>query len=57
MNMLGTNNLQIFDVMLNWANDNISNPIVDQACPAATVLAKAMVTAPNNVSDSPGSGA
>jgi hypothetical protein len=25
MNMLGTNNLDVFDIMLNWANENIRN--------------------------------
>jgi hypothetical protein len=40
MNMLGTNNLQIFDVMLNWANDNIPNPVVDQACPGGNGVGK-----------------
>jgi hypothetical protein len=57
MNMLGTNNLQIFDVMLNWANDNIPNPIVDQACPGGNGVGKAMVTVRNNVFDGTPSGA
>jgi hypothetical protein len=34
MNMLGTNNLQVFDVMLNWANQNIPNPMADTSCPS-----------------------
>src|SRR4029079_4250219 len=34
MNMLGTNNLQVFDVMLNWANQNIPNPMADSSCPS-----------------------
>jgi hypothetical protein len=34
MNMLGTNNLQIFDVMLNWADKYIPNPIEDNSCPS-----------------------
>jgi hypothetical protein len=25
MNMLGTNNLDVFDLMMNWANENIHN--------------------------------
>ena len=32
MNMLGTNNLQVFDVLLNWANQNIPNPLATTAC-------------------------
>ena len=34
MNMLGTNNLAVFDVILNWANQNIPNPIVATSCPS-----------------------
>jgi len=34
MNMLGTNNLDILDVMLNWADKNIPNPIVATSCPS-----------------------
>jgi len=32
MNMLGTNNLQVFDVMLNWANQYIPNPMAETSC-------------------------
>ena len=34
MNMLGTNQIEVFDVMLNWADQNIPNPIVATACPS-----------------------
>jgi hypothetical protein len=34
MNMLGTNNLDILDFLLNFAEQNIPNPIVQSACPS-----------------------
>jgi hypothetical protein len=34
MNMLGTNNLEVFDVLLNWANQYIPNPMVESSCPS-----------------------
>jgi hypothetical protein len=34
MNMLGTNNLEVFDVMRDWAEANIPNPIVQTSCPS-----------------------
>ena len=34
MNMLGTNKLEVFDVMLDWAEKNIPNPIVATSCPS-----------------------
>ena len=34
MNMLGTNNLELFDLFLDWAEDNIDNPIVQSSCPS-----------------------
>jgi hypothetical protein len=33
-NMLGTNNLAFFDVILNWLNQNVPNPIVATSCPS-----------------------
>lgn len=33
MNMLGTNQIDVFDVMLKWAEDNIPNPMSAHACP------------------------
>jgi len=36
MNMLGTTNLLMFDLMLEWANRNISNPLGDTQCEAPT---------------------
>jgi hypothetical protein len=35
MMMLGTNNLQVFDVIRDWAEANIPNPMTSQACPPA----------------------
>jgi hypothetical protein len=32
--MLGTNNLAFFDVILNWLNQNVPNPIVATSCPS-----------------------
>lgn len=32
MNMLGTNNLEVFDLMLDWANENIPNPPKSTSC-------------------------
>jgi hypothetical protein len=34
MNMLGTNNLDVLDFMLNFAEQNIPNPIVSSSCPS-----------------------
>jgi hypothetical protein len=34
MMMLGTGNLEVFDVMLEWAEENIANPIVETSCPS-----------------------
>ena len=34
MNMLGTNNLDVLDLMLKFADENIPNPSVDSACPS-----------------------
>ena len=33
-NMMGTNNLAVFDVTLNWLNQNVPNPIVATSCPS-----------------------
>ena len=32
MNMIGTTNLIMFDLIMNWASKNIKNPIVDGQC-------------------------
>ena len=35
MNMLGTNSIEVFDVLLNWADKNIPNPMVTpSSCPS-----------------------
>ena len=34
MMMLGTTNLAVFDFFLEWASENIRNPIVETACRA-----------------------
>jgi hypothetical protein len=45
MNMLGTNNLAVFDVINNWFNQNVDNPIVTPAsCPSGPPPGKG----PNN---------
>ncbi len=33
MNMLGTTNIALFDLFLDWANKNIPNPMIDHSCP------------------------
>ena len=33
-NMLGTNNLAVFDVILNWLDQNGPNPMVATSCPS-----------------------
>ena len=33
MMMLGTNNLEVFDLLLKFADENIPNPIVQNSCP------------------------
>ena len=33
-NMMGTNNLAVFDVILNWLNQNVPNPIFATSCPS-----------------------
>src|SRR4029077_14064082 len=33
-NMMGTNNLAFFDVILNWLNQNVPNPMVATSCPS-----------------------
>ena len=40
MNMLGTNNLQVFDVMLNWADQYIPNPMAETSCPSGPPAGK-----------------
>ena len=32
--MMGTNNLAVFDVTLNWLNQNVPNPMVATSCPS-----------------------
>jgi hypothetical protein len=32
--MLGTNNLDVLDVLLKFADENIRNPIVSTSCPS-----------------------
>jgi hypothetical protein len=34
LSMLDTNNLDTFDLMLDWADENIPNPIVQTSCPS-----------------------
>jgi hypothetical protein len=34
MNMLGTTQIELFDLFLEWAEENIPNPIVATACPS-----------------------
>jgi hypothetical protein len=34
MNMLGTTNIALFDLFLDWAGKNIPNPIVATSCPS-----------------------
>jgi hypothetical protein len=34
MNMLGTNNLDVLDFMLDFAEQNIPNPVVESSCPS-----------------------
>ena len=46
MNMLGTNNLDVLDFMLNFAEQNIPNPIVDSSCSSGPNGAPAWVPGP-----------
>ena len=34
LSMMSTNNLDAFDFMLDWAENNIDNPIVQESCPS-----------------------
>jgi hypothetical protein len=34
INMMGTNNLAVFDVIQTWLNQNVPNPIVATSCPS-----------------------
>jgi hypothetical protein len=40
MNMLGTTNIALFDLFLEWADKNIPNPIVANACPGGNGVGK-----------------